>query len=290
MAAPSPSGTTFHGMHGVHYKISGSPSILPSIVLVCEQGFGGAGISFLSVITPAGRTGMAQQGSALIVAQALTKLYRMGSSEVVGVLDVDLEIFSGDLVALKGNSGSGKSTLLALLGGLDRPTRGRLTVGNQNLASAHPDGLTRYRRKTVGMVFQSFNLLPTLTAVENVCLPALLSGTGEAQARSRARELLEWLNLTHRATHLPAQLSGGEMQRTAIARALINDPSLILADEPTGNLDSRNGRIVVDLLKELNEVWHRTIIIATHSPVVDDCAHMIITLKDGRILEKVRRS
>ncbi len=223
-----------------------------------------------------------------IVMEGLTRLYSLGGAEVVGVRDIHLEIAPGDLVVLKGDSGSGKSTLLALLAGLDQPTRGRLIVGSRNLALATEEDMTRYRRQTIGMVFQSFNLLPTLTALENVCLPALLAGKGESVTRSRARELLSWLNLSERAGHLPAQLSGGEMQRTAIARALINDPALILADEPTGNLDSQNGAIVIGLLKELNRSWKRTVVIATHSHLVDEYASLIVTLKDGMIAETVR--
>lgn len=224
----------------------------------------------------------------IIVMEGLTRLYSLGGAEVVGVRDIDLEIAFGDLVVLKGDSGSGKSTLLALLAGLDQPTRGRLIVGSRDLALATQEAMTHYRRQTIGMVFQSFNLLPTLTALENVCLPALLAGKAENGTMSRARELLNWLNLSERAGHLPAQLSGGEMQRTAIARALINDPALILADEPTGNLDSQNGSVVIGLLRDLNRSWKRTVVIATHSHLADDCASLIVTLKDGMIVEKVR--
>ncbi len=230
---------------------------------------------------------MSSEESAFIIAKDLTKVYPLGGSEVVGIRDVDLEVQLGDLVVLKGNSGSGKSTLLALLAGLDRPTRGRLTVGGQDLGAASIDTMTLYRRQTIGIVFQSFNLLPTLNAFENVCLPALLAGKERNATQRRAGELLEWLNLSARASHLPAQLSGGEMQRTAIARALINDPSLILADEPTGNLDSHHGQAVIDLLRELKRVWQRTVIIATHSHLADDLADLILTLKDGLIVERV---
>ena len=188
----------------------------------------------------------------VIYARDLTRIYMLGTSEVIGIKQVDLEIEAGELVVLKGESGSGKSTLLSLLAGLDRPTRGELIVGGHNLNDI-PDGqLTHFRRQVVGIVFQSFNLLPTLNAFENICLPALLNGKSIAEIRPKAIELLEWLGIEERLNHLPAQLSGGEMQRTAIARALINDPAIILADEPTGNLDSRNGQIVIDLLADLN--------------------------------------
>lgn len=219
-----------------------------------------------------------------IQARQLSRVYRLGNHQVVGIDGIDLDIPQGEMVVLKGNSGSGKSTLLALLAGLDHPTSGLLTVGGQDLTTASPVQLTRFRREVTGMVFQSFNLLPTLTVMENVCLPALLAGRPYGKVQARAAELLDWLNLSPRDSHLPAQLSGGEMQRTAIARALINDPALILADEPTGNLDSRNGDIVIELLTEVNRETGRTVIIATHSTLADPFASMQVMLKDGRIV------
>lgn len=219
----------------------------------------------------------------VIVAEKLTRIYSLGDSDVVGIQHVDFEITGGELVVLKGESGSGKSTLLSLLAGLDRPTSGELTVANQNLTKATAAELTHFRREVVGMVFQSFNLMPTLNVLENACLPGLLAGQSFQKARSRASEYLDWLGLKGRLTHLPAQLSGGEMQRTAIARALINDPAIVLADEPTGNLDSRNGQVVIELLAELNQNWKRTVIIATHSTLADAIATSIINLKDGMI-------
>lgn len=224
-----------------------------------------------------------QTSRSLISAKGLTRLYQLGDSEVVGINQVDLEIADGELVVLKGNSGSGKSTLLSLLAGLDRPTRGDLRVADHDLNKASDSDLTHFRRQVVGMVFQSFNLLPTLNVIENTCLPALLAGKSFAQSRSKAIGLLTWLGLDRRLTHLPAQLSGGEMQRTAIARAMINDPAIILADEPTGNLDTRNGQIVIDLLVELNRKWGRTIMIATHSALADAQATIKIFLQDGMI-------
>jgi putative ABC transport system ATP-binding protein len=219
----------------------------------------------------------------VIWAKGLTRIYPLGGNEVVGVKQIDLEIAPGELVVLKGNSGSGKSTLLSLLAGLDRPTRGDLRVADHDLNKTSDSQLTYFRRQVVGMVFQSFNLLPTLNVIENTCLPALLAGKPFAQSRSKARELLKWVGLDTRLNHLPAQLSGGEMQRTAIARALINDPAIILADEPTGNLDSRNGQIVIDRLVELNRKWGRTIMIATHSSLADAQATVKIFLQDGMI-------
>ena len=219
----------------------------------------------------------------VIAARKLTRVYSLGDSDVVGIHQIDFEIAEGELVLLKGESGSGKSTLLSLLAGLDRPTGGELTVGEQSLTRASAAELTRFRREVVGMVFQSFNLMPTLNVLENACLPGLLAGQAFDKARSRAAEYLEWLGLKDRLNHLPAQLSGGEMQRTAIARALINDPAIVLADEPTGNLDSRNGQVVIELLAELNRKWNRTVVIATHSKLADAFATSQIHLKDGKI-------
>ena len=219
----------------------------------------------------------------IIAARNLTRTYALGDSEVIGINTIDLSIAAGELVVLKGNSGSGKSTLLSLLAGLDRPTRGELTVAGHDLNRATPANLTHFRREVVGMVFQAFNLMPTLNVLENISLPGLLAGKKTTAVRSKAIELLDWLGLSRRRGHLPAQLSGGEMQRTAIARALINDPDIIIADEPTGNLDSRNGQIVVDLLAELNRKWKRTVVIATHSSLADSLASIKIRLKDGLI-------
>jgi putative ABC transport system ATP-binding protein len=221
----------------------------------------------------------------LIDAKGLTRIYALGDSDVIGINAVDFQIKAGELVVLKGNSGSGKSTLLSLLAGLDRPTRGELTVAGNDLVNAGPGDLTHFRREVIGMVFQSFNLMPTLSVFENACLPGLLAGKNPAKIKTRADDLLSWLGLGKRFTHLPAQLSGGEMQRTAIARALINDPSVILADEPTGNLDSRNGQIVMELLAELNREFNRTVVIATHSNLADPLATMRFELQDGSIVD-----
>ncbi|MBW2442780.1 MAG: ABC transporter ATP-binding protein [Deltaproteobacteria bacterium] len=221
----------------------------------------------------------------LIDAKHLTRIYALGDTEVIGISAVHLQIKAGELVVLKGNSGSGKSTLLSLLAALDRPTRGELTVAGKDLVSASPAELTHFRREVVGMVFQSFNLMPTLNVFENACLPGLLAGKNPAKIKTRANDLLSWLGLSQRFNHLPAQLSGGEMQRTAIARALINDPQVILADEPTGNLDSHNGKIVMELLAELNREFKRTVVIATHSNLADSLATMRFELQDGAIVD-----
>lgn len=221
-----------------------------------------------------------------IFARDLTRVYPMGNHEVVGVRHVDLDLPAGELVVLKGASGSGKSTLLSLLAALDRPSAGRLVVAGLNLVESNHRDLTRFRREIVGMVFQTFNLLPTLNVLENVCLPALLAGKPPGSIRKKALELLQWLALDKRASHHPYQLAGGEMQRVAIARALINEPAIVLADEPTGNLDSKNGQVVIQLLADLNRLWGRTVIIATHSDQADYCASRAIRLKDGQITDQ----
>jgi len=221
----------------------------------------------------------------VIEASQLTKTYQRGTTDVVGLNGVDLTVLYGEMVVLKGNSGSGKSTLLSLLGGLDKPTGGDLQVAGVDMVSVQAERLTVYRRNVIGMVFQAFNLMPTLTVIENVCLPALLAGASHAATRLRADELLDWLQMKKRAEHFPSQLSGGEMQRTAIARALINNPSIILADEPTGNLDSKNGEAVIRLLVEMNREMQRTLIIATHSDIADIFADRQLCLKDGRIFQ-----
>lgn len=217
----------------------------------------------------------------VILAKNLSRIYPLGDSSVVGIHQVNLTIGPGELVVLKGNSGSGKSTLLSLLAGLDHPSSGDLVVAGHPLSNHRAADLTRFRREVIGMVFQSFNLLPTLSVLENVCLPALLAEKDLETTRRKAIDLLGWLGLKDRRDHHPDQLSGGEMQRTAIARALINDPVLILADEPTGNLDSRNGTIVVELLVQLNRDAKRTVLIATHSDLADSLATTHIRIKDG---------
>ena len=229
--------------------------------------------------------GRQQLGQDMIVnAEKLTRIYTRGTTEVVGIDGVDIQINPGEMIVFKGNSGCGNSTLLSLRAGLDRPTSGRLIVPEHDLATTPDKEMTFFRREVVGMVFQSFNLLPTLNVLENVCLPAMLAGRPDKEAAGKAREFLSWMGLDHRLTHRPAQLSGGEMQRTAIARALINDPAIILADEPTGNLDSRNGESVMLLLAELNRKLKRTVIVATHSSLADSHANRQFYLKDGRII------
>jgi putative ABC transport system ATP-binding protein len=220
----------------------------------------------------------------IIKAEKLSRIYVMNSANVVGLTNVNLDIAAGETVVLKGESGSGKSTLLSLIAALDRPTGGELNVAGCNIKNANEDRLTRFRRESVGMVFQNFNLLPTLNVNENIMLPGLLAGRNKLSVKKKSERLLQWLGLSNRATHFPAQLSGGEMQRTAIARALINDPSIVLADEPTGNLDTRNSEIVIELFKEITLGGKRTLIVATHSTIADHIATMHLYLKDGALV------
>jgi putative ABC transport system ATP-binding protein len=190
---------------------------------------------------------------------------------------------AGEFIALKGPSGCGKSTLLHLVGGMDKPTRGTILLDGMNLDQLEDDDLVRVRRRRIGFVFQFFNLLPTLSVIENVALPMLLDGATEKQARDRAAGLLERVGISKRAHHFPAALSGGEMQRAAVARAVINQPALLLADEPTGNLDSANGRHVMEVLEELNRDLSVAVILATHSEEAARCAKRVISMRDGMI-------
>lgn len=219
----------------------------------------------------------------LVVIDQVHKIYTGGQQHVAALRGVDLTIAAGDFVALMGPSGCGKSSLLHLIGGMDRATRGRVVFGNIPLDTLDTDGLARFRRKRVGFVFQFFNLLPTLTVIENVALPLLLDGMGEPDARPSAVAMLERVGLRERARHFPAELSGGEMQRVAVARALVHRPEIIVADEPTGSLDSENGTKVMELLASLNREVSVTIVLATHAQETARYAQQIIRLRDGLI-------
>jgi len=210
-----------------------------------------------------------------------SKVYRDGKREIVALDQVTLDITAGEWVAIVGPSGCGKSTLLNLIAGIDRPTSGRVIIAGTDLAQLDEEALARWRRSHVGIVFQFFQLLPTLTALENVQLPLVLAG--HRNARQRARELLDRVGLAHRAHRLPSELSGGEQQRVAIARALANDPPLLLADEPTGNLDSASGETVLHLF---HAAWHNgtTILLVTHDRDVAARAQRIVELRDGRVV------
>jgi putative ABC transport system ATP-binding protein len=214
------------------------------------------------------------------------KTYHQGAREVHALRGVSLSIKKGEFLAIMGPSGSGKSTLLNLIGGLDQPTGGEIFIDGRPLHGISDDELTLIRRRKVGFIFQFFNLLPILTAVENVSLPLLLEGTSFAEIKPKAEKLLGQVGLGARTEHRPEQLSGGEMQRVAIARALITDPAVLLADEPTGNLDSHTSEEIFLLLKALNEKG-QTIVMVTHDPKAAAYGNRIITLKDGALAEDV---
>ena len=218
----------------------------------------------------------------LLTASELHKSYVTGEARVTALAGVSLTLHAGDFVALMGPSGCGKSTLLHLCGAMDRPTSGRITFEGRDLNTLLDDDLTRLRRDRIGFVFQFFNLLPTLTLGENIALPCLLGGMRTSEADARAAQIAERVGISHRLHHYPQQVSGGEMQRAAIARALVHNPSLLNADEPTGNLDSDNGARVLALLRELNREIGITILLATHAAEVAAEAAQVQRLRDGR--------
>lgn len=219
----------------------------------------------------------------ILLAEEVRKTYAGGEAPVEAVRGVSLALEAGDFVALMGPSGCGKSTLLHLCGAMERPTAGRLRIESTELGKLNDDQLTRLRRERIGFVFQFFNLLPTLTVMENVTLPMLLAGGDVNEAELRAKQLAERVGLSHRLRHYPQQLSGGEMQRAAIARAVIHRPALLIADEPTGNLDSENGVRVLSLLSELNRELGLTILLATHGVETAAAAKRVVRMRDGRI-------
>ncbi len=212
--------------------------------------------------------------------------FTMGDQVVHALDGIDLEVNEGDFLAVMGPSGSGKSTLLYLLGGLDRPTAGEIWVGGRDIVLLDENDLATYRGQEVGFVFQAFHLVPTMTALQNVEFPMVFNRTPPAERRKRAQALLERMGLSDRMGHKPTELSGGQQQRVAIARALANDPRIILADEPTGNLDTRTGQEVLDLLTHLNREEGRTIVIVSHDPSVTRFVTRDIHLLDGRIVER----
>jgi putative ABC transport system ATP-binding protein len=213
----------------------------------------------------------------------------IGKRKVVALDSIDLRIRRGEMVSIVGPSGSGKSTLLNLIGGLDRPTAGVIAIDGQPMAELSDDGLTRLRRDKIGFIFQFFNLLPSLTCVENVALPLHLKGLPRKEIDARARDLLELVQLGQRFDHLPDELSGGERQRVAIARALAFQPPVLLADEPTGNLDTRTGAEILNLIRDLHQRLHATILVVTHDRNVAQSCQRTVTLRDARIAGDVRR-
>ncbi len=223
----------------------------------------------------------------LIQAEAVSREYRLGETVIRAINEVSLAIRRGEFLALLGSSGSGKSTLLSLLAGLDRPTSGAIRVQDRNLSELDAEELARYRRETVGMVFQSFNLLPRMTLEENVELPLRLAEVDRNDREPRVSEALERVGLGPRRQHRPSELSGGEQQRGALARALVNRPTILFADEPTGNLDSVNGEQILLLMREFQNSLGMTIIMVTHErPLAEKFANRIAVLSDGRLLSE----
>jgi len=213
------------------------------------------------------------------------KTYMMGEFEVVALNGITLNIKKGEFVAIMGPSGSGKTTLLNLMGALDRPTEGNILIEGVDISELDDDELAKLRNQKIGFIFQFFNLISRMTALDNVALPMAFAGISRDQRRRRAEELLKMVKLGDRVNHKPTELSGGQQQRVAIARALGNNPSVVLCDEVTGNLDTKTGKEILDLLRTLNEEQGQTFIIVTHDPMVADCVDRIISLQDGIIVK-----
>jgi len=212
------------------------------------------------------------------------KVYKLGKNNELPILrGVNLEIQPGDFTTIMGPSGSGKSTLMYILGLLDVPSQGQIYFNNQDISKLSEDQLAVMRGKKIGFIFQQFNLMQNLTAIENVMLPMIFQGTEENARKEKAKKLLEMVNLGHRLDHKPMEMSGGEQQRIAIARSLVNDPEILIADEPTGNLDSSTGKIVMEILRKLHEDKKITIIVVTHDPNIANYSHNIIRIQDGQI-------
>jgi putative ABC transport system ATP-binding protein len=231
-----------------------------------------------------GPMSMRTENGVAIRTENVCRHYAMGPAVIRAVDGVSLEIARGEFVALLGWSGSGKSTLLNLIAGLDRPTSGAVIVHGRNLAGMSSEELARYRRHTVGMVFQAFNLIPTMTLEENVELPARFAEAERAERMTRVREALERVGLAARSHHRPSELSGGEQQRAALARALVNRPSILVADEPTGNLDSKTGTEILNLIEEFNRSLGMTVLMVTHErPLAERYAQRLIFLADGKL-------
>jgi putative ABC transport system ATP-binding protein len=223
----------------------------------------------------------------VLQAKEITKQYQMGEVIVKALDCVNFTVEKGEFVAVMGPSGSGKSTLLHLLGGLDEPTSGEVTLANQPLSKLADREVTIVRRRKVGFIFQFYNLMPTLTAAENIALPLLIDGQQVQKHSNKIQELLEMVGLGDRATHKPDQMSGGQQQRVAIARAFVNDPEIVLADEPTGNLDSKSGTVVLQLLRRFCDERQQTIVMVTHDPRAASFANRVVFLKDGRIVKQL---
>jgi putative ABC transport system ATP-binding protein len=227
---------------------------------------------------------------AIVETTELTKVYGKDETAVIALNAVNLRVEQGTFVAVMGPSGCGKSTLLHLIGGLDKPTSGQVTVDEHDIAQMNDTQLTELRRRKMGFIFQYFNLIPVLSALENAALPLTLDGVKQSEALTRAAEWLARMGLEDRINHKPDELSGGQQQRAAIARALVAEPALVLADEPTGNLDTRASDEIALLLKQISEQWNRTVVMVTHDPRIAAHADKIIFLKDGSIVDETRLS
>lgn len=224
----------------------------------------------------------------IVHTESLTKVYGSTDQPIYAVNQVSLAVEEGEFLAIMGPSGSGKSTLLYLTGGLDRPTSGKVWLKDADMTSLNDDALSKLRRSSLGFVFQFFNLVPVLTAQENVAMPLILDGVPRADALKRADEALAKVGLADRGTHRPSELSGGQQQRAALARALVAQPAVVLADEPTGNLDSRSSDEVVQMLRQTVDQWKQTMILVTHDPRVAAYADRIVFLKDGKVVDDNR--
>ncbi|MCL5107983.1 MAG: ABC transporter ATP-binding protein [Chloroflexi bacterium] len=225
---------------------------------------------------------------ALVQTMGLTKIYGKGDTAVVALDHVSMEVNEGEFVAVMGPSGCGKSTLLHLLGGLDRPSEGEVLIAGVPLGRLADDALTELRRRRIGFIFQFYNLIPVLSAAENAALPLTLDGADGAKAKNKAEEWLRRVGLGNRLRSRPDQLSGGQQQRVAIARALVAEPALVLADEPTGNLDTRSSREVAGILRQVAKEWGRTVVMVTHDPQIAAYADRILFLKDGAVVDETR--
>lgn len=223
-----------------------------------------------------------RKAMAILEVKDLTKKYGMGDGEVVAVNHISFSVERGEFVAITGASGSGKSTLMNMIGGIDTPTSGEVIIDGKRISGMSEDALAIFRRRNLGMIYQFYNLIPTLTAEENIVLPWRLDG--RKRNDEKVKEILSVLGLSERARHLPGEMSGGQQQRVSIGRALINDPAFILADEPTGNLDSKTSGEIIDLLKYTNERFGQTILLITHDEKIALSADRIITIGDGRII------
>ncbi len=225
----------------------------------------------------------------ILRAEHISKIYGSGENKVVALDDVSFSVLKGEFVAIIGASGSGKSTLLHILGGVDRPTSGKVYLDDKDVYRQNDENLAIFRRRQVGLIYQFYNLIPVMNVVENITMPLLLDG--RKVNREKLEEMLDILSLKGRENHLPNQLSGGQQQRVSIGRALINSPAVVLADEPTGNLDSKNSRRIIDLLKMSNRMYNQTLIVITHDENIALQADRVITLADGKIVrdEAVKR-